>query len=237
MAEQVNAKSSNKALIITGIVIGLFVIGLVTNGFGLFNKSITGNVINEGEIPLTVGNSPVLGSETAPLKVYIFSDFSCPYCGAAAGENQQVISQLQARDPTWEAPVPNIIKDYVETGKVQLVFKSFPGHGTGGAAHEVGWCLSDQNLFWEFHDRAFASQEDTGSLSKMKQIAEELGADMNSLNECLDSEKYNYLFQKDQLMGQSNGVRATPTFIVGDQIVEGAHSYNTLKGIIENKLQ
>ena len=76
----------------------------------------------------------VKGSANAPITIIEYSDPSCPFCAAAAGKNQQVIDYLKSRDPSWEAPVPKIIKNYVDTGKVKLVFRYFPGHGKGAEA-------------------------------------------------------------------------------------------------------
>src|SRR3989344_7581290 len=154
MEEQNIEKGSNKTLIITGIVVALLVVGLITNGFGL----LTGGVIQTSQ--LEIGNSPVLGNANAPVTIYEFSDFSCPYCAAAEGYNQPVISSLKARDSSWEAPFPKIVEEYVNTGKVKIVFKYSPGHGTGVPAHLIALALQEQNLFWKFHEEAFANQQD-----------------------------------------------------------------------------
>jgi len=100
----------------------------------------------------------------------------------------------------------------------------------------VGWCLNDQDLFWEFHDLAFEEQVDTGSLSKMKDIAEGLGANMDALDECISSKKYNSLFNEDSAMGESNRVSGTPAFIINGKLVSGAQSFKVLKEIIDNEL-
>ena len=51
----------------------------------------------------------ILGSDAAPIKIKIFSSLTCPHC---ASFHIQVI--------------PKIKKEYVETGKVQLIFLDFP---------------------------------------------------------------------------------------------------------------
>src|SRR3989338_3895723 len=153
--DEVDKRESNKALWISGIVIALLVIGLFTNGFGLLNKKDN----KDGPyVKLEIGNSPVLGDANAPVTIYEFSDFSCPYCEATEGTNSQVISALQSRNPGWEAPVPLIKEKYVKTGKAKIIFKYFPGHGAAGAAHAVAFGLKEQNndLFWKFAEKAFA---------------------------------------------------------------------------------
>ena len=162
--EEVNSKESNRALIVSGIVIFLVVAGLFTNGFWLFgpNGLLTGGVVSGAT--LSIGNSPVLGNDNAPVTIYEFSDFSCPFCAAAAGENQLAIENLKSRDSSWEAPLPSVIENYVKTGKAKIVFKYYPGHGLGENAQLVGLALNEQRLFWQFADKAFANQEKIGDL-------------------------------------------------------------------------
>lgn len=238
MAEQIDIQQSNKALIWTGVVVVVLLIALLTNGFGLFSgkNNVTGGAIIETPIPLAIENSPVLGKGEAPITVYIFSDFACPYCGAAAGQNLQVISQLTANNPGWTAPVSGLIENEVKEGKVKLVFKYFPGHGGGSAAHQVALALNEQGLFWKFHDLAFANQADTNSMQKMKELAEQLGADMTKLDEDLQNNNYQAQLQREYQMGSSNGVQGTPSFFINGQLVSGAQPYSTLKQLIDSQL-
>lgn len=234
MASTIDEEEANKALWIAGSVIAIVVLALFTNGFGLFNKDDDNR--GGGIVTLSIGQAPTLGSAQAPVTIYEFSDFSCPYCAAAAGENQEIISAFKARDASWEAPVPAIIKKYVEAGKVRLVFKYYPGHGSGNAAHLVGWCLNDQDKFWEFHDKAFAQQSDVASLSKMKSLAQEVGADMTRLDACIDAGTYAPLLKEDAAMGAANGVKGTPAFFVNGKMIEGAEGFAVFEQLIEKEL-
>ncbi len=236
--EQIDFQKSNKYLYITGAVIAIIVIGLITNGFGLLDKLPNGQTTNHQNIPLEIGNSPALGDQNAPLTIYEFSDFSCPYCSAAAGYNPEVAQQFLQKNPSWEPAVPNIIKEYVNSGKVKLVFKYFPGHGTGKSAHQVALALNEQNLFWKFHDKAFANQNDVASLTKMKDLAKSLGADMNKLDADLSKNNYyNAQLDEDYAMGLSQKVSGTPTFIINGRLIEGAQPFSSFKSIIDAELK
>ncbi len=234
MAEVVDQKEANKALYIAGFVILLVVASLFTNGFGLFDKGE--NPPGDGLIKLEIGSAPVLGEATAPVTIYEFSDFSCPYCAAAAGTPGHTINALQLQNTKWEAPLPAIKEKYVANGKVKIVFKYFPGHGTGTQAHFVAWCLQDQGLFWKFYGLAFAQQANTGSLSKMKKLADTLGANLTQLDACLSSDKYITLLQRDAAMGRSNGVKGTPAFFINGKLITGAESFDVFEREIEKVL-
>lgn len=242
MQEQVDKQEANKALYIAGAVIVLLVIGLFTNGFGLLSReknepSSAGNQQGVAFVKLAISDAPVLGELNAPVTIYEFSDFSCPYCAAAAGFNEEAIAGLKENKPAWQAPVPEIKKRYIDTGKVKLVFKYYPGHGTGNSAHLVAWCLNEQGLFWQFHDKAFTQQQDVGSMSAMKALAAELGADSAQLDACLSSRKYNVRFQEDKNMGTSNGVKGTPAFFINGRLVTGAQSFDAFESLIEKELK
>lgn len=218
MAEQIDVKQSNKALIITGILIGILVIGLITNGFGIVGHIINGGGNSEQNISLSRGESPSLGNPNAPVKIYVFSDFSCPYCAEFATNTLLKIEE-----------------EYASTGKAEIIFKYLKTHGTGQAAMDVGYALNEQGLFWEFHDLAFREQENVGNLDRMKELAEEVGANMTQLEEFLESNKANYLSQQDINSAVSNNIRATPTAVVNNQILLGP-SYEEFKSAIDKQI-
>jgi protein-disulfide isomerase len=222
--------NKNNKIYIAGGVIAFLMLGLFTNGFGL----ITGKTIDSNE--LFVGNSPVLGNQNAPITIYIFSDFSCPFCSAAEGHNEQAMAALIKQDARWTPPVPGIIEKYVETGKAKLVFKYYPGHGSAKPAHLIALALDKQGLFWEFQDLAFKNGEDTSDIVKMKSLAKSIGADMDKLEEDLKSEDLEKQLKEDIAIGREAGIKGTPSFIINEELVVGAQPFYEFEKIIESKL-
>ena len=216
----------------------ILIILLIIGAFIYFGKNNGGGVVSGERVQISVGNSPVLGKESALVTVVLFSDFSCPYCAAASGANDGVAATLKQRNPGWTAPVSGIIKDYVNSDKVRIVFKYYPGHGLGQQAHLVSLCLNEQNLFWKFHDKAFAIYESTNDLDKMKAIAVEIKANMTALDKCLtdNQQKYTKELSDEIDEGKAAGVQGTPTFYVNGLKVEGAVSYTDIKKVIDSEL-
>src|SRR3989344_5649935 len=70
---------------------------LVVGAFVFFTNSDstgTGNVVRNGDtVSIEIGDAPVIGSESAPVTIIEFSDFSCPYCAAASGDKEQAEGQ------------------------------------------------------------------------------------------------------------------------------------------------
>jgi protein-disulfide isomerase len=217
--------SRNKAAIISLIVIAVFV------------ALVLYLVFKPASSTLSIGDSPVLGDADAPVVIYEFTDFSCPYCEAAEGANDNAISAMESKYPGWEAPMPLIKEQYVKTGKVKIVFKYFKGHGAAEAAHAVAFGVYEQNpdLFWEFEEKAFASS-DLSNVDKMIALAVSLGANETRLSEYVSSKAYAQRFADDKAMGAENKVTGTPVFFINGEKVEGAQSFSVFQDIIDKEL-
>ena len=96
------------------------------------------------------GQLPVLGKSDAKLTIIEFSDFQCPFC-----------------ERFYLDTLPQLKKDYIDTGKVQLAFRHFPIasiHPNAKTAHEAAECANEQGKFWEYHDLLFQTQEQWSNL-------------------------------------------------------------------------
>jgi len=174
-----------------------------------------------GEYPLGL---PTKGSPDAPVTMVEFSDFMCPYCARFATET-----------------LPKIEEEYVETGKVMVVFRHFPVHGEPSIqVAEATLCAHEQHRFWEYHDRLFADSLTQGSrvfsLENLKALAAELGLDTERFNRCVDCRRYSEAVQEDIAEGNRLGVRGTPTFFINGREILGAQPYETFQRAIEEEL-
>jgi protein-disulfide isomerase len=102
-------------------------------------------------LPLT--GSALRGSANAKVALVEFSDFQCPFC---VKFEQEIM--------------PTLSREYIETGKVLLVFRHYPQstlHPQAFAAAEFAECAGRQGQFWPFHSLLTASRGnlETESLS------------------------------------------------------------------------
>jgi len=177
------------------------------------------------------------GDPNAPIKIEEFADFQCPFCERFHQETEPLLMQY-----------------YVETGKVQFVYRSmgnFVSQNIGGARTEsqdaalAAYCAADQGKFWEMQDTLFANVlgEDVGSFTdrRLSAIAEKAGLDMNEFNACYSSGKYEEQVQQDFKDGTAAGVNGTPGFIVSytvngemrTQLIEGAQPFSEFQVKLE----
>jgi protein-disulfide isomerase len=157
---------------------------------------------------IALDSAPFKGMADAPIIFVEFSDFQCPFC-------QSFFSQTESQ----------LLKAYVDTGKVKFVYKQFPMQDLHPNAREAALsseCANEQGKFWQYHDALFgnqttwANQNSTEVSNTFKKYASDLKLDTPSFNSCLDSKKYSSIVDKDSQEASSYGVTGTPTFFIGN---------------------
>ena len=169
-----------------------------------------------------------LGSPNAPVKLVEFADYTCPYCGHWAAQVQ-----------------PRLIQDFVNTGKLQIVFYDFPlgsegEHKYSFLAARAARCAGEQGKFWEMHDYLFGHQSEWSFASgapvkTFEGYARTLGVDPAKYNACLESDRYADAVTADHMLGEQLGVDSTPTIIINEKRLSdpGLNDYDSLKKTIE----
>jgi len=173
--------------------------------------------------------SPILGDANAPITLVEFGDYQCFFCNKFFHDTEA-----------------GIIKNYVETGKVKIIFKDFTIIGPDSiSAAQATHCAKDQEKFWEYHDKLYNEWdgENNGwaSVEKLKQFADELELDQEKFDECLDSKKYQSLVASSNSDAKTLGLTGTPGFFVigpDNQITKigGAQPFEVFQRIFEAEL-
>lgn len=173
-----------------------------------------------GPVDVSLDDDPVLGDADAKVTIVEFSDYECPFCGRY-----------------FTQTYPQLKKDYVDTGKVKIVFRDYPlpFHSNAQKAAEAAECADDQGKFWEMHNKLFSNQQSLG-VANLKKYAGELALDQAKFDECLDSGKYESEVQNDLNEGGAYGVSGTPSFFVNGIMLVGAQPYSEFKKLIDAEL-
>jgi protein-disulfide isomerase/uncharacterized membrane protein/rhodanese-related sulfurtransferase len=143
------------------------------------------------------------GDPKAPLTVVEFGDFECPVCGRG------------------EAAAREIRTRYAR--QIRFVFRQFPLeriHPLAQKASEASECAGEQGKFWEMVEKIYSRQDDL-DVRGLERDAAELGLDQSRFSHCLTSGALAARVRQDVEDGRALGVRATPTFFIGQQKVEG----------------
>ena len=165
----------------------------------------------------------VLGSDKAIVKIKVFSSLTCPHC---ANFHIKV--------------VPKIKREYIDTGKVQLIFIDFPLDQVAFNASKILHCL-DKTQQITFLDIIYETQMKWTNESNMddinknlKKIVKNLGISSAKFDKCLIDE----VISDKILNGRINAskkysINSTPTIVINEKKLEGSVSFKNIKKKIE----
>jgi len=174
---------------------------------------------------------PFIGSANAPATIAYWYDYQCPFC-----------------QRNEETAMPQLIKNYVDTGKVKLVFKDYqflgPDSQTLGQYSRAVWAAAPDK-FYQWHKAIYDNQgtENTGWATHAKIMSittSVLGASIAStVNQLVktDGAAYQKEMDADKAEGAAMGVSGTPAMIIGKQFVSGAIPYAQIKAAVEIALK
>jgi protein-disulfide isomerase len=200
--------------------LALGVIAIVGVGFVLTRVMGGGAVSIPANVTVTEADTSgfrgyIIGSESAPVEVTEYADFTCPAC--AAFETVQF---------------PDVRARLVDAGKIRFRYRDYPLEGgihqhSRIAAHSAA-CANDQGKFWEVKTMQFQRQPDWSmkgnAMPVLEEIAKLVGLDVGAWNDCMRSAKYAGRIQASLDESIRVGAPSTPSFLVGGRIYPGLNA-------------
>ena len=218
-----------------GIAIVAAVVGISLSTSGAQDRMVGSTETQKTEkqansvLDMFSGGSPQLGSPDAPVTMVEFGDYQCQNCNRYFRNTEHMILQ-----------------NYVETGKLKIIFVDFAFIGPDSLpAAQAAHCANDQGKYWEYHDETYSNWdgENTGwaGIHNLKMFAANIDLDQNSFNQCLDGSKYAKRVEANTELGHKIGVTGTPTFFIFDSEGEatkivGAQPYSSFEKVLDSKL-
>jgi protein-disulfide isomerase len=146
----------------------------------------------------------VLGSPTAPVRLVEYADLQCPYCARFA-----------------VGVLPTLIRDYVRTGKVQLVLHGLGFIGPGSVtALRTATAAGEQRRMWNVTELLFANQGPENSWVNdelLRSIVTATGANADRVFADRGGAPVSTQIRSWAAAAQAAGVSGTPTFLIGRQ--------------------
>jgi len=151
---------------------------------------------------LIENGSPIIGEPNAPITILEWGDYQCTFCYKFHQNTLDIIKE-----------------NFIESGKVNLVFKDFPLNGPDSLlAAEAAYCAEDQGKYWEYHDELYENWggEKTGWITRdsLDRFANSVNLDLIKFNECLNNHKYQDRVKTLHEFGKELGIDATPSFLI-----------------------
>ena len=159
----------------------------------------------------------VEGDANAPITMIEYSSLSCPHC---ARFQKDVLPQIK--------------KDFIDTGKVKLIQRDFPLNGPAIKAAQLAHCAGPMRYF-ALVDVLFKTQDQwltEDAVEKLAGIAATAGMDRPTFDACLANKDIEAKIVASRKAGEDAfQVNATPTFIINGVKREGEQSYDELKAL------
>jgi protein-disulfide isomerase len=188
------------------------------------STTAAGIVVPPNGTNTVMAGSRSLGLLGAPVTLTLWSDF------------QSEPSKLFSTNI-----LPQLVQDYVDTGKVLVVWHDLATAGPESvAAATAARCADQQGKFWPYHDVLFANQApaNTGTLSpqRLKDMADAVGLDRSKFDACLVStDTFNAVNAETTQGSKAFGDPPVLDFGGGD-VLNGSPAYPELKTKIDGLL-
>ena len=211
-------------------VAGVLIIGSGLGAYAYFGGSASPIALVTGSQDVQLKPTDMVhGSATAPVTIVEYASMTCPHCAAFQKD-----------------VIPKLNKDYVDTGKVKVVFREYPLDGAARMASAVARCLTGDQYF-SFIDLLFKNQmnwikdfDNNNQLTKedilegLSQMGRFAGLSREKVQSCADDPKNLALVDANWMEGQTKyNVNSTPTFLINGTPHSGEIPYDELQKILD----
>jgi len=219
----------NKQYVTYAAIIGV-VAAAALGGYAYFGGSGSPLALASGGQSVDIKPTDMVhGSPNAPVTVIEYASMTCPHC-----------AQFQ------KDIIPKLNKDYVDTGKVKVVFREYPLDGAARMASAVARCLPGDQYF-SFIDLLFKNQmnwikdfDNDNKLTRediiegLTQMGRFAGLSREKVVSCADDSKNLALVDGNWMEGQTKyNVNSTPTFLINGTPHAGEIPYDELQKILD----
>lgn len=202
----------------------------LTNSISALNKEVKAQSYAANQTPALKADDKVFGSPQAPLKIFVYEDYTSIYSATLA----DTLDKIKA-----------------ETGdKVALVVRPYVLNNSRPAmtAAVAVDCAAQQAKWREMRALLFArAKNKQAAPADLSSYIKQIGLDEKGFNTCLTNEEKSGKIEQSVAEAQTYTVQGAPTLFIGNEIILGARPYDNfvdsngdqiegLKTVIEKKL-
>lgn len=161
----------------------------------------------------------VIGKADAPVTIIEYASLTCPHCARFHNE-----------------VLPKIKSEYVDTGKVRLVYRDFPLDRMALTASALARCAGRERFFgflgllFQRQMQWAASKNPMEELAKVAALG---GLSQDDIDGCFKDEKLvKEIAQQKFDAAQKFKINSTPSFIINGRKFEGEPTFDGLKAAI-----
>ena len=165
----------------------------------------------------------VMGAEDAPVTVIEYMSLTCPHC---ANFHTDVL--------------PDIMKTYVDTGKVRIIFRDYPLDGVALQAAVVTHCMAEAGpkRYYGFVQMLFQQQgrwaRDADPIAQVGKLARLGGMNQESFESCLAQEDIITSVLRSRQQGETEfDIQSTPSFVINGRVMPGGMSFQEFSRVVD----
>jgi len=156
-----------------------------------------------------------LGSAKPKITIVEFADYNCSLCKNSYSKIREISIKYKE--------------------DVKIIHRDYPILDYSADLSLAARCVGEQGLFWLMHDKLFQNQGNF-DIKDLPELANQVGADIDRYNKCIQTKKYLSDIQKDFSDGNELGIKGTPTWFINGYKIEGDIPYNIFIDIINQFL-
>lgn len=168
-----------------------------------------------------------IGSKDAPVTILAFESLSCPHCAAF-----------------HSGAYPQLKKEYIDTGKVRIVFKDFPLNAPAFWATVMIRCMKPEQyvgmteVLFEKQRVWLSAKTEAEFYDGLAQMGKLGGLTREEFDKCRNNKPFvEGVLALRNAASKEYKIESTPTFIIGDKRIEGAQPFATFKAVIDPMLE
>jgi protein-disulfide isomerase len=223
--EEAAPKSNNST---TTFVIGaLAVAAILGAGFFYIKSTSTGGTATSSSGREALGDlhkpgplgDKIIGKDDAPVTIVEYASITCPFCAVFHIETY-----------------PTLKKDYIDTGKVKLIFREFPTQPAKVAISGFMLARCSGDNYFPFINALFEQQQQwrNDPYEGFLRIAKQAGMSQQAFEKCLDDGNLaGEIENVARRAAQNFGVESTPTFFINGKKLEGTIPLSELPKLID----
>lgn len=166
----------------------------------------------------------ILGNPDAAITIYDHSSLTCPHCAEFHNKT-----------------LPQIKKEWIDTGKARLIFRDFPFDKAALHASMLARCIN-RDRYYPFLDILFQTQANWARakdpIAALDTTAKLAGMSKEQIHQCTSDQKFAdaIIMQRIQA-GKTYNIESTPTFVLksdkGEKKISGALPYGDFESALK----
>lgn len=206
-----------------GLVAAMLALGGCAGGMAesVDTASLTPGAVNAAELKKPSGSlkEMSLGNSSAPITIVEYASLGCPIC---ANFHAKVFPKFKAA--------------YIDTGKVNYIYREFPIGPSPEAAAHAARCVPEA-LYFKTNEKFMARRGEwnarTPDNALLYKIVQDTGLTRAAFDSCMANQNIKDEIKLVRQRGREFGVKGTPTFFINGQHIRGFLSFEELQKLLD----